>query len=210
MILTSVVYSLHENLSKPLGTLSRVTARPKELTVAFNPALSVPPTHVFAVCRDPDAQKPGDIPPADLYAVHDLVFAAHCARLLTATILPASAPSGNPVTIPVVPLQLPFPACFPLLLEYLYLREEDTLRSRLLRLDRADAAPPSAATIAATMDHELIFDHLATVYNLYANACRLGLYDDGFWSAIETSWSTLRRAYAICRGVRLNDDSTQL
>ena len=185
---------------------TNINAIPSTLDVSVGDNGHDAPTHMLAVYT------PGTQPlSVKLYPVHGAILAAHCASIAP---FPASHPSppatpDEPLTLPVVPLNLPHAESYPLLSAFLYTRRADSLMASLM------PSPPPAATageagdillrryarvIAATFTSRAIYQRLQTVYGLWANACRLGVFEHGLWMAIDQCWEVLLTALAISVG----------
>ena len=175
----------------PKGVLPR-----KLEVVVMEPLLPDVPTHIFAICSSVASQKRRAV----LYPVHGLVVAAHCANL---PVLPQSQPQSGAtnVSLPVVPLALPSPPMFPLLLAYLYKGRVQEVLSALFPFGVADAAPRDhlKRTIEACSVSGLLSLAMKT-HGLWSIVATLGIFDQPLWRTIEYAWATLLDAIAAKTG----------
>lgn len=133
------------------------------------------------------------------------------------------------ISLPVVPLCVPSTSTFPLLSAYLYTQRAEQLVFALLgvnpatsqsgpeqqeadgRLVSEDEVIPrmtaqlanAASLLASRHAHEprILLRKVDTVLGLWRNACVLGVFDTGLWSAIDTAWAVLLTALGVCAGV---------
>ena len=104
---------------------------PKQAQVVVTDVSGDLPTHVLAV---PSPSAPSRLK-VEMFPVHHLIIAAHCARLTlpkAAEIDRARIVPGTTLTLPVVPLSLPHPQSFALIESYLYTKSRERLLSALL------------------------------------------------------------------------------
>ncbi|KAF8501863.1 hypothetical protein BU17DRAFT_71967 [Hysterangium stoloniferum] len=137
------------------------------------------------------------------------VLAAHCAPLppsqsayaypYTASSSPAGA-HPNPI-LPVIPLCVPEPASFPLLMHYLYTKRPDRLFAALL---------PAGASVATTFMVQAVLAHAASVHVLWSNVIAMGVFDDGLSKSVEMVWEVLVEALAISTGAQAEKVQAQL
>ncbi|KAF8577824.1 hypothetical protein K439DRAFT_1363803 [Ramaria rubella] len=172
---------------------------PRELEVVINDLSADAPTHLFAVYSKSASQ-------VALHPAHALVLAAHCSHLPP---LPHSKPTqpesaGSILILPVVPLCLPNPSTFPILLHYLYTKRGDLLLASLLPMAPRDAnqsIEQLAQSFAATFTVQALLSHAARVHGLWSNVAALGVFDEKLWRGIEMVWEVILGALAISTGL---------
>ncbi|KAJ6618711.1 hypothetical protein B0H10DRAFT_2176175 [Mycena sp. CBHHK59/15] len=160
------------------------SALPKELEILMNDIVAAAcPTHMLAIYADAPLAL-GQKRHVSLFPMHDIVFAAHCARLpaFPASQPPSAAPRH---TIPVVPLCIPSPETFPLLQSYLYTQQPTMLLTSL--------QPPRDSET----DLLQLATHAMKIHGLWRNACALGVVDERMYAAIEASWDSTIAAMQV-------------
>lgn len=180
---------------------------PRELEVIVNDLGADAPTHLFAVYSRSATR-------ISIHPVHALVLAAHCAHLPS---LPYSKPTtpteiGGTLTLPVVPLCVPNPATFPILLHYLYTKRGDHLLASLLPMPPRDATQSLqqfSQTFAATFTVQALLSHAARVHGLWSNVAALGVFDEKLSRAIEMVWEVLLGALAVSTGSNWRTEQPQ-
>ncbi|KAF8577828.1 hypothetical protein K439DRAFT_1396231 [Ramaria rubella] len=168
---------------------------PRELEVVINDLSAEAPTHLFAIYSTPTSQ-------VALHPAHALVLAAHCSHLPTLLHSKPTQPTsaGSTLTLPVVPLCLPHPATFPILLFYLYTKRREHLFASLLPMvsrDANESIEQLARTLAATFTVQALLSHAARIHGFWRNVATLGIFDDKLWQVMEMAWELLGRALAI-------------
>ncbi|KAJ7440703.1 hypothetical protein B0H11DRAFT_1827737 [Mycena galericulata] len=160
---------------KVVGRITRT------LTLSIN--TGIPPTHMLAtetLSSSSDRQ-------FTLFPVHDLVLAMYCADLptlpqwidlpevdISSLELAVPAASATPIshrTVAVIPVRIPSPQTFPLLLSYFY-ADIAHLRSEL--------QPPT--------DVAQLLGHAIKIFGLWKNACAFLVADDRLYEIIELAW----------------------
>ena len=180
-------------------------ALPKEAEVVVTDVSGDMPTHVLAV-PSPSPSNPSRVK-VEMFPIHHLIVATHCARLPLPRSHPSSSPApvspGATLTLPVVPLTLPHPESFSLIESYLYTKSADRLLAALLphassRAMLAAAQTRStdqfAALIADTFTPQAILRHVQYAHGVYANMCTLGIHDDRMWLVLQRAWDMLMMA----------------
>ncbi|KAF7792022.1 hypothetical protein EIP86_003049 [Pleurotus ostreatoroseus] len=160
----------------------------------------------------------------ELYPVHHLVLATQCARLSLPASSSTSVPEPTPEsththTLPVVPIALPHPDSFPLLHHHLYHHDAPALLAALLPPSPSPSSaspsasssplswslafahaladlPSYAALLADTYAPRALLRRLLTAFGVYANACVLGVRDEGLWAVLGVAWEVLALAAA--------------
>ncbi|KAF8488126.1 hypothetical protein JB92DRAFT_1449636 [Gautieria morchelliformis] len=173
---------------------------PRELQVIVNDITADAPSHLFAVCAQ--SQPPTRI---SLHPAHALVLASHCAHFPSLPYSkPAVAPAaGSTLTLPVVPLALPSPETFPILMHYFYTKRGDHLLASLLPIAPRDATQTLdqlSTEYAATFTVQALLARAARVHGLWSNVAALGVFDAKLWRGIEVVWAVLLDALAISTG----------
>jgi hypothetical protein len=136
-----------------------------------------------------------------IHAVHGLVMAANCANLPPLPYSDPEAPEypGFMVTLPVVPLAIKCPETFPVLLEYLYTQNKDSLLRSILPISPlGDISPPAklARELARMCAPITLKLHLHRIHGLWSNVTALGISNEGLWRIMELAWEVLHDALA--------------
>jgi hypothetical protein len=182
---------------------------PKTLPISVScPASYILPTHMAAVYSSapscPDKRK------VTMYPIHNSILAIYCANLPVLPLSATQTTTEGPFEVPVVPLALPDPDSFPLLIQFLYLKDAHPLLQSFLCMvpangipddleqpERYDAFVVEYSTILAqnyTM-HRLA-NQAAKVHNFWRNASVLGISDDRLQAFFDLSWEVLMKAMA--------------
>ena len=213
-------------------SMGRRAALPDEVNViiADHAALNTPshvvpshPTHVLAVWELPHAhpvhrKSPSAIADArrkvSLIPVHNLVLAMHCAKWFklaptdtTQTpIVDRQGIAGTQITLPVVPLAVPHPESFLLLLQSMYTHKASWLMDQLVPVQKPAIAFPSPSNPAPENPHYILetgrrlaarytpgalLEMVGTVVGLWQNAVYLGVSDRRLWTAMDWSYDML-------------------
>ncbi|KAF8488125.1 hypothetical protein JB92DRAFT_1450177 [Gautieria morchelliformis] len=181
---------------------------PRELQVIVHDITADAPSHLFAVCSQPPTR-------ISLHPAHALVLASHCANFPA---LPYSKPTvapavGSTLTLPVVPLALPNPETFPILMHYLYTKRGDHLLAALLPMASRDATQTFdqlqlSTEYAAAFTVQALLARAAIVHGLWSNVAALGVFDAKLWRGIEVVWAVLLDTLAISTGSSWRTKST--
>ncbi|RDX52478.1 hypothetical protein OH76DRAFT_161198 [Lentinus brumalis] len=194
------------------------------------------PTHVLAIWDLPFAHAvykngTGRVDPAtgrrkiSLMPAHNLVLAAHCAKWFP---LPKAAGGahetrvedqdgvpGTQLTLPVVPLAVPHPQSFMLLLQTLYTHKVSWLLDQLVPVPKPTVVFPTRETpqprnphyivetgrrVAARFTPHAIVGMLGMVIGLWQNAIYLGVSDRRLWIGIDWSYDMLLTGLAMSLG----------
>ena len=180
---------------------------PKTLPISVScPTSCILPTHMAAVYSSaPSSPEKRQV---TMYPIHHSILALYCANL---PVLPPSAAQTTtecPYEVPVVPLALPDPESFPLLTQFLYLKDAQPLLQTFLCMvpangipgdleqpERYDAFVVEYSTILAqnyTM-HRLI-NQATKVHGLWRNVSVLGISDNNLQAFFDLSWEVLMKA----------------
>lgn len=181
---------------------------PTEMTVMINDLCSDLPTHMVAVYTRESPISPGPIRRVNLFPVHHIMIASHCAHLPP---LPKSVPSTpddlGRMILPVVPLCLPCPELFPLISTYLYTKDAFYLFASLL--PAGPSTPPSLLCLDVDLDSDsseireycgmlramyspnALFTRAMIVNGLWRNVSTLGIFDDQLWDVMDMAWELL-------------------
>ncbi|KAI1786370.1 hypothetical protein LXA43DRAFT_1034155 [Ganoderma leucocontextum] len=212
-------------------SMGRRAALPDEVNViiADHAALRTPshlvpsyPTHVLAVWELPHAhpvhKSPFAAPDArrkvSLIPVHNLVLATHCAKWFKlgptssapTPVMDRQGIAGTQITLPVVPLAVPHPESFLLLLQSMYTHKASWLMDQLVPVQKPAVAFPSTANPAPENPHYILetgrrlaarytpnalLEMIGTVVGLWQNAVYLGVSDRRLWTAMDWSYDML-------------------
>jgi len=119
---------MHHALRSTKASVSASTL-PKTLVIDINDngkPLPMPPTHMVAVY----SSTPSDSESRRilLYPIHNSILSLYCANLpVLAASTPLLATPKTLLEVPVVPLALPHPESFPVLVQFLYLKDARSL-----------------------------------------------------------------------------------
>ncbi|TCD63196.1 hypothetical protein EIP91_005863 [Steccherinum ochraceum] len=175
---------------------------PETIEVQATNIESQMPTHMLAVFPHPSVRAPA----VTIYPIHDIIFAAYCARWPR---LPQSDPLppvevGEKFDLPVASINLPYPKAFPLLAHYLYTREEKIVMKNLLPLIPVAAlrgltaeqrnATEFGAVLARLYSMEALVAKAQQVIGFYHNLLALEILDGRLWQELCASWNITRHA----------------
>ena len=200
---------MHHALRSTKASVSASTL-PKTLVIDINDngkPLPMPPTHMVAVY----SSTPSDSESRRilLYPIHNSILSLYCANLpVLAASTPLLATPETPLEVPVVPLALPHPESFPVLVQFLYLKDARSLFDFFLSIvpERgipADLAQPVrrdafVAEYAKILSQNYAMQRLTSqafkVYGLWQNACALGISDGEIQVFLDLAWATLMLA----------------
>jgi len=177
---------------------------PKEIDVIVRDLTSDLPTHMLAIYSRLSATE--TTRKVTLLPIHSIILAAHCANLPP---LPPSKPTapdfpGAPISLPVVPLNIPHPATFPQLCAYLNTQPGDQLLASLLPIPPVmtgcdDANMKSSLQhLAHQLAHNYtelqLLQFAMAVNGMWRNVCALGIYDEKLWRTMEVAWAVFLAA----------------
>lgn len=194
-----------------LNIVAAVTAEPPEhkvpdeANVKLNDPISTAcPAHVFAVWKeycDPLRLRRKTV---TLYAVHSLIFASYCNNLPALRDRSKTRAKPSAINLPVVPLPLPLPDMFAMLVQYLYTKSLHTLFSRIRPAANTPIEPnmpfsvkKRSAELGRMPNVGTLLRYAMIIGSLWRNARALGVLDDGLWDAINLSWASIIGAIAI-------------
>ena len=184
---------------------------PKTLDINLNgqTSTSMPPTHMAAIYSSgssgPDPCR------VMMYPIHQSILSLYCANL---PVLAASTPL--PTTpeahfeVPVVPLALPNPDSFPLLTQFLYLKDMHPLFEAFLCLTPAKGIPgdldqpvrydafvaEQSIVLAQNYTMQRLASQAVKVHGLWRNAFALGISDGDLQAFFDLAWEILMKALA--------------
>ncbi|KAG6895746.1 hypothetical protein C0992_012864 [Termitomyces sp. T32_za158] len=188
------------------------TRLPHSLNIPLRTTSSEPsyPTHVLAVTS---SRNPSDM--ATLLPVHSLVLASSCANLPR---LPSSQqePQSPTLHLPVLPLSLPSPAAFSVLLSFMYHHRLESVLKALFPMPTAFLQSLSHDTVmgalasgpmlhqlssylcsSASANPQTLTIHAAHVKELWQTMVALGLHDPELWDTIDLAWEVVLGAFNI-------------
>lgn len=180
---------------------------PHELEVVVNKISADAPTHLLAVYSKPVSR-------VAIHPAHALVLASHCAHLPS---LPHSKPTmpmaaGSTLILPVVPLCLPSPETFPILLHYLYTKRHDHLLASVLPIrpgDGSQSLNQLGQRLAAMFTVPALLSQAAKAHGLWNNVVALGVFDERLSRTIETAWEALLDALVITTDATWRTDTNR-
>ena len=182
---------------------------PKTLVINLNAQTSttMPPTHMAAIYS---SASPGPEPcRVMMYPIHQSILSLYCANL---PVLAASTPQPTtpeaPFEVPVVPLALPNPDSFPLLTQFLYLKDVHPLFEAFLCLTPAKAIPcdldqparydafvaEQSIILAQNYTMQRLASQAVKVHGLWRNAYALGISDGDLQAFFDLAWEILMKA----------------
>lgn len=187
---------------------------PKTLAISVDGLTSSTlPTHMAAVYSSaPSASEPRRV---TMYPIHQSILSLYCANL---PVLPSSTP--RPTTpesafeVPVVPLALPNPESFPVLTQFLYLKDVQPLLQTFLCLapakglpgdldqpERYDAFVAQYSTILAqNYTTQRLASQAVKVHGFWRNAYALGISDVDLQAFFDFAWEVLMKAMVHSSG----------
>ncbi|KAF8516051.1 hypothetical protein JB92DRAFT_2716292 [Gautieria morchelliformis] len=168
---------------------------PRELRLVCNDVSVEPPSHIIAAYGTTDNR-------IVLFPVHAIILVTNCAHLPTLPISRPDTPAapGGVVTLPVIPLRLPSPASFPILLSYLYTKRPEPLLAELLTAPSTSSIAQLARAQAAAFPVQALVANILKAQGLWNNASALGISDDKLFQALELAWEVLLQALGISTG----------
>ncbi|KAG7095985.1 hypothetical protein E1B28_006668 [Marasmius oreades] len=193
---------------------------PAFLTIPLRPPTSSTtphyPTHALAVSssNNPEAQ-------ALIIPIHALVVASHCARFPEIR-APSSRLQGHNLQLPVIPITLPSPGAFTVLVNYMYSHRLDKVLKELL-----SPMPSGFMSNLSRRDIRDILDSRSTLHELSKYLCEhdqyslqqltartvrvrdvwydlvaLGLHAPELWDALDLAWEVILGALNIAAAPR--------
>ncbi len=186
------------------------TTLPKTLLINVNDATSAMlPTHMAAVYSSaPSAPEPRRV---TMYPVHQSILSLYCANL---PVLPPSTPRSaipnSSFQVPVVPLALPHPESFPVLTQFLYLKDMQSLFQTFLCLTPVNGLPEDldqtrydafvteySTILARNYTTQRLASQAAKVHGFWRNACALGIFDVDLQTFFDLAWEVLMKALIL-------------
>jgi len=177
-------------------------------------SLSIPsdevqyPSHILAISSAKSSRSDPDY--VYVFAVHALVLTANCARLPA---LPPSNPSPSEsghLTLPILPVTLPSPAAFHVILRYLYTHRFDgvmtalgfpassfqpnlTHQHVLATLQSRDTVHSLAVLLCRHTSGNLVKLTALTAHvrDLWQDMVSLGIFDNELWDTLDLAWEVL-------------------
>lgn len=147
-----------------------------------------------------------------MYPIHQSVLSLYCANLpVLATSTPLPTTPDAPFEVPVVPLALPNPESFPLLTQFLYLKDVHPLFDSFLCLSPAKGMPSDldqparydafvneyATILAQNYTVQRLSSQAMKLHGLWRNACALGISDRHFQTFLDLAWEVLMKALTL-------------
>ena len=184
---------------------------PKSLAINVHGQTSttMPPTHMAAIYSSaPSGPEPSRVM---MYPIHQSILSLYCANLpvLAASTPLPTAPEAS-FEVPVVPLALPNPDSFPVLTQFLYLKNMRPLFEAFLCLTPARGIPTDldqparydafvteySTTLAQNYTMQRLASQAVRVHGLWRNACALGISDIDLQAFFDLAWEILMKALA--------------
>lgn len=195
--------SMYQALRSTNATASGATL-PQTLLISVNETSAMLPTHMAAVYSSaPSAPEPRRV---TMYPVHQSILSLYCANL---PVLPPSTPCpatpASPFQVPVVPLALPHPESFPLLTQFLYLKDKQPLFQAFLCLTPANGIRENldqtvteySTILAQNYTSQRLVSQAAKVHGFWRNACALGIFDVDLQAFFDLAWEVLMAALIL-------------
>ncbi|KAG5350092.1 hypothetical protein C0989_000207 [Termitomyces sp. Mn162] len=197
----------HMPSSMPRSRLPHSLNVPLRATSASQPSY---PTHALAVTS---SKNPSDT--ATLLPVHSLVLASYCAKL---PYLPSSQqkPNSQNLYLPVLPLSVPSPAAFSVLLSFMYHHRLEAVLKALFPMpagflqslthEVVKGALASGPTLhqlssylcsSASGNPQTLTTHALHVTELWQTMAALGLVDPELWDIIDLAWEVILGAFNL-------------
>ncbi|KZS96984.1 kinase-like protein [Sistotremastrum niveocremeum HHB9708] len=209
--LLSTSPELYANISRLRFNTPKIgasSALPTEIQVSINgqPTADLP-SHIIAVHSDAESSSQS---PVTFHPVHPLIIASHCAAI-PPFIKPklegfsSSEGSGSStLSVPILRVALPDPSAFPSLLLWIYNRNPRTLLTTILNLQaplvdpaHIDSYTPTelAAVLADTFSTSALARIAQHVHGVWADACRLGVWEPDLWATLELAGGAVQVAW---------------
>lgn len=168
------------------------------------------PTHMVAVYSSASsASEPRRV---TMYPIHQSILSLYCSNL---PVLPAStalptAP-GTSFEVPVVPLAVPNPESFPILIQFLYLKDVHALLNAFLCLTPSEGIPDDlkepaqydsfvaeySTILAQNYTAHRLAGQAARIHGLWRNASALGISDIDLQAFLDLAWEVLMQALTL-------------
>jgi hypothetical protein len=182
---------------------------PKTLVINLDGQTSttMPPTHMAAIYSSaPSGPEPSRVM---MYPIHQSILSLYCANL---PVLAASTPLPTtpeaPFEVPVVPLALPNPDSFPVLTQFLYLKDLHPLFETFLCLAPTKDIPRDldqparydafvaeySVILAQNYTTQRLASQAVKVHGLWRNAYALGISDTDLQAFFDLAWEVLMKA----------------
>lgn len=189
----------------------------KTIRLVSNKSEIIVPTHALLVhMRQRPSELPcdGSGPEYSLFPVHAIILAAHCSHLPSLSPLirtdvnvekNISGQTGC-FSVPVVPLDLPDPLSWPALMGWLYTGDIYAMLKSICPFDGDIFTTPNTVqeiasrllmTKSLTSNSDVLTRFTCRVHGLWANACRVGIWDESLWQTIEHTWSVIHATYEM-------------
>ncbi|KAI0267303.1 hypothetical protein BC834DRAFT_842550 [Gloeopeniophorella convolvens] len=175
-------------------------------------APTVPPTHMVAVYSSaPSAPEPRRV---TLYPIHQSILSTYCANLpVLATSTPQARGSGVPFEVPVVPLALPHPESFPMLSQFLYLKDAQVLLEHFLCASPSAGLPEDldqpevyhgfvdeySGILARNYTAQRLAGQALAVHGFWRNAAALGISDGDLQAFFDMAWEVLMKSLLLSK-----------
>lgn len=194
---------MYQALRSTNATASGATL-PKTLLISVNDTSAMLPTHMAAVYSSaPSAPEPRRV---TMYPVHQSILSLYCANLpVLPTSTPCPATPNSTFQVPVVPLALPNPESFPLLTQFLYLKDKQPLFQTFLGLvpaseprdDLNQTVTKYSTILAQNYTTQRLASQAAKLHGFWRNAYALGIFDVDLQAFFDLAWAVLMAALIL-------------
>ncbi|KAI0305295.1 hypothetical protein B0F90DRAFT_1184118 [Multifurca ochricompacta] len=203
--------SMYQALRSTHATASGTTL-PKTFTISSVscPTSAMLPTHMAAVySSSPSAPEPRRV---TLYPIHQSILSLYCANLPVLTpSTPRPTTPGSSFEVPVVPLALPHPESFSVLVQFLYLKDVQPLLETFLCLTPAGGLPTDldqparydafvveySTILAQNYTAQRLACQAAKIHGFWRNAYALGISDVDLQAFYDMAWEVLMKALVL-------------
>ncbi|GJJ14747.1 hypothetical protein Clacol_010591 [Clathrus columnatus] len=178
---------MYDAISKVVPKQNQDGTLPRAIEITTLDSSIELPTHILAVYSTPNATRKQ----ISLHPVHSIILASQCAHLPPMLLISSNEPAS--LTLPVLPMRLPSPRTFNLLLRYLYTHRTSDILSALLPLPAhncSDAAKMSSR-LASAYNSPTLISLVSAVHGFWSNVAALGIFEDPLWEVIDFSWEVL-------------------
>jgi len=157
----------------------------------------------------PSAPEPRHV---TMYPVHQSILSLYCANLpVLPSFTPQPATPSSSFRVPVVPLALPHPESFPLLTQFLYLKDVQLLFQTFLCLTPVHGLPEDlnqttcrdafvteySTILAQNYTTHRLANQAIKVHGFWRNTFTLGIFDVNLQVFFDLAWEVLMKALVL-------------